>query len=49
MQARDRETARQLAWHGTVASPLPPGLELSWIGTAGFRRAYQGVVVWIDP
>jgi L-ascorbate metabolism protein UlaG (beta-lactamase superfamily) len=28
---------------------LPPGLELTWIGTAGFRLAYQGTVVWIDP
>jgi L-ascorbate metabolism protein UlaG (beta-lactamase superfamily) len=49
MQARDRETARQLAWPGAAASPLPAGLELSWIGTAGFRLAYQGAVVWIDP
>jgi L-ascorbate metabolism protein UlaG (beta-lactamase superfamily) len=28
---------------------LPAGLELRWIGTAGFRFAYQGVVLWIDP
>src|SRR5690606_3918589 len=28
---------------------LPAGLELTWIGTAGFRLAYQGTVVWIDP
>ncbi len=41
----DRLTARQLAWRGT----LPAGLELAWFGTAGFRLAYQGVVVWIDP
>lgn len=38
-------TARQLA----APLPLPKGLELTWIGTAGFRLAYQGVVVWIDP
>jgi L-ascorbate metabolism protein UlaG (beta-lactamase superfamily) len=43
--ASDRATARQLAWSGS----LPPGLELTWLGTAGFRLAYQGVVVWIDP
>lgn len=48
MQASDHETARQLAWR-PAASPLPAGLELTWIGTAGFRLAYQGVVVWIDP
>jgi L-ascorbate metabolism protein UlaG (beta-lactamase superfamily) len=43
--ASDRATERQLAWSGS----LPPGLELTWIGTAGFRLAYQGTVVWIDP
>jgi len=43
--ASDRTTARQLAWTGS----LPPGLELTWLGTAGFRLAYQGTVVWIDP
>lgn len=48
MQASDHEAARQLAWR-PAASPLPAGLELTWIGTAGFRIAYQGVVVWIDP
>lgn len=41
----DLLTARQLA----APLPLPPGLELTWLGTAGFRLAYQGVVVWIDP
>ena len=28
---------------------LPPGLEVTWIGTAGVRMAYQGVTLWIDP
>ena len=28
---------------------LPAGLELTWLGTAGFRLAYQGTVIWIDP
>ena len=41
----DMLTARQLA----APLPLPQGLELTWIGTAGFRLAYQGVVIWIDP
>lgn len=43
----DHTTARQLAWAGP--SPLPAGLELTWFGTAGFRIAYQGTVIWIDP
>lgn len=44
----DQLTARQLAWEPT-RSPLPPGLTLTWFGTAGFRLAYQGTVLWIDP
>src|ERR1044071_5692960 len=43
--ASDAATARQLAWTGS----LPRGLELTWVGTAGFRLAYQGTVVGIDP
>lgn len=43
--ASDQTCARQLAWSGS----LPSGLELTWLGTAGFRLAYQGTVVWIDP
>jgi beta-lactamase family protein len=43
--ASDEICARQLAWSGG----LPAGLELTWLGTAGFRLAYQGTVVWIDP
>jgi L-ascorbate metabolism protein UlaG (beta-lactamase superfamily) len=45
-QRSDALTADQLALAGPL---LPPGVELTWIGTAGFRLAYQGVVVWIDP
>jgi L-ascorbate metabolism protein UlaG (beta-lactamase superfamily) len=41
----DRLTSEQLA----SPLPLPKGLELRWIGTAGFSLAYQGVTLWIDP
>jgi L-ascorbate metabolism protein UlaG (beta-lactamase superfamily) len=44
-QASDATCARQLAW----SASLPAGLELTWLGTAGFRLAYQGTVVLIDP
>jgi L-ascorbate metabolism protein UlaG (beta-lactamase superfamily) len=47
-QRSDHETAAQLAWPGRT-SPLPPGLTLTWLGTAGFRLAYQDTVLWIDP
>lgn len=43
----DRATARQLAW--PAAAQLPAGLEVTWIGTAGFRFAYEGFTLWIDP
>lgn len=45
--ASDQLTARQLAW--PAAHALPRGLSLTWLGTAGFRLAYEGTVVWIDP
>jgi L-ascorbate metabolism protein UlaG (beta-lactamase superfamily) len=44
-QTSDRLTAEQLG----SPLPLPRGLELTWLGTAGFRLAYQGTVIWIDP
>jgi L-ascorbate metabolism protein UlaG (beta-lactamase superfamily) len=44
-QKSDLLTARQLAW----TNQLPAGLALTWVGTAGFRLAYQGTVIWIDP
>jgi L-ascorbate metabolism protein UlaG (beta-lactamase superfamily) len=44
--ASDRRTDQQLR---STALPLPAGLELTWLGTAGFRIAYQGTVIWIDP
>ena len=43
--ASDLLTARQLA----ASLQLPPGLEVTWIGTAGFRFSYQGVTIWLDP
>lgn len=48
MQASDHTTAAQLSWR-PERSPLPRGLSMTWIGTAGFRLAYEGTVVWIDP
>jgi L-ascorbate metabolism protein UlaG (beta-lactamase superfamily) len=48
MQRSDHATAAQLAWRADAAV-LPKGLELSWLGTAGVRLAYEGTVLWIDP
>ena len=46
-RASDELAARQLAW--PAALELPRGVSLQWIGTAGFRLACEGHVVWIDP
>ena len=31
------------------AEPLPTGLELEWLGTAGFRFSYEGFDLFVDP
>ena len=46
-QQRDDAAAQhELAWSG---AGLPPGLELEWLGAAGFRITYQGQHLLIDP
>ena len=46
--AADREAERRHRW--SRASPgLPPGLELQWLGTAGFRLSYRDFHLLIDP
>jgi L-ascorbate metabolism protein UlaG (beta-lactamase superfamily) len=45
-ERRDAEALRELA-----ARPLelPRGLELEWLGVAGYRLTYQGQTLYIDP
>ena len=50
--AREAEDlAAQTALSDGVAARLglPPGLELEWLGTAGFRLTYEGQSILIDP
>jgi len=42
----DRDVHHELAWSG---DDLPPGLELEWLGTAGFRLSSAGHHLLIDP
>lgn len=42
----DHTTVEQLAWPPDL---LPRGLRLDWLGTAGFRFAYEGHTILIDP
>jgi len=47
-QRHDRQTATELNW-SVLGQSLPPGLELEWLGTSGFRMSYQGHTILIDP
>lgn len=49
---RTRRDAGDLAAHREHAwrrGDLPAGLALEWLGTSGFRMAYQGTTILIDP
>jgi L-ascorbate metabolism protein UlaG (beta-lactamase superfamily) len=48
--ADDRSTVDDLTVdpHGPALG-LPPGLDLRWLGVAGFALSYQGTTVLIDP
>jgi L-ascorbate metabolism protein UlaG (beta-lactamase superfamily) len=37
------------SWQHSTPLALPAGLEVTWLGTAGVRLAYQGVKLLIDP
>lgn len=46
----DASTHADLAWsRSSRAGDLPEGLELEWLGTAGFRLTYQGQHLLVDP
>src|SRR3954454_7220021 len=45
-QRNDADAMRELA---QVPLGLPPGLELEWLGTAGYRLTYEGQTIFIDP
>ncbi|MBV8063115.1 MAG: MBL fold metallo-hydrolase [Nevskia sp.] len=46
---RERHDTAVLGELNQAALPLPPGLELQWLGTAGYRLSYQGQALYIDP
>ncbi len=47
--AREQADLAALADLARVSLPLPPGLELEWLGTAGYRMTYAGHTLLIDP
>ena len=44
----DPSVQADLNW-GSHEVGLPVGLEIQWLGTAGFRLAYEGTTIVIDP
>jgi L-ascorbate metabolism protein UlaG (beta-lactamase superfamily) len=46
---RLRDDAQALAELETEAPDLPPGLEIEWLGVSGYRIAYQGRTLYVDP
>ncbi len=45
----DASTAADVNWRRRSDDDLPAGLELQWLGTAGFRMSYEGTTIWLDP
>lgn len=45
----DAGAVADLDWAARPDSGLPPGLELEWLGTSGFRFRYQGSTLLVDP
>ena len=47
-QQNDRSACAEHNWSRSGCD-LPAGLELQWLGTAGFRLSYEGYHLLIDP
>jgi L-ascorbate metabolism protein UlaG (beta-lactamase superfamily) len=48
-RAADEAAAIELQAQAPDALALAPGLELEWLGVAGYRLTYEGQTVYIDP
>ena len=45
----DATALDELSRRAAQTLALPAGLELEWLGTAGYRVTYEGLSVYIDP
>lgn len=45
----DQEALEQLAGSAAETLELPAGLEVEWLGVAGYRITYQGQTIYLDP
>jgi L-ascorbate metabolism protein UlaG (beta-lactamase superfamily) len=48
-EARERADTAALRELASRRLPLPPGLAIQWLGTAGYRLGYEGRTLLIDP
>lgn len=48
-EQRERADTATLADLAKTVVPLPAGLQIEWLGTAGYRITYQGHALLIDP
>ncbi|MBJ7472539.1 MAG: MBL fold metallo-hydrolase [Solirubrobacteraceae bacterium] len=48
-EATDRSVLAELTADPAPRLGLPPGLELEWLGTAGYRLTYEGQTLYLDP
>jgi L-ascorbate metabolism protein UlaG (beta-lactamase superfamily) len=48
-ERRQRDDASALSHLATRPPPLPRGLELEWLGVAGYRLTFEGRTLLIDP
>jgi L-ascorbate metabolism protein UlaG (beta-lactamase superfamily) len=46
---QERHDAQALAELQARPLALPPGLELEWLGVAGYRMTYEGKTLFVDP
>lgn len=47
--AADRASLRELTSRASETLGLPPGLEIEWLGVAGYRLTYEGQTLYLDP
>jgi L-ascorbate metabolism protein UlaG (beta-lactamase superfamily) len=48
-ERREREDSASLTELAARSVPLPEGVDLRWLGVAGYRLSYQGQALYIDP
>ncbi len=48
-EADDRSVLAELSADPAARLGLPAGLELEWLGTAGYRLTYEGRTLFLDP